>query len=101
MRETQPAGRSGKLNFGDRFWWVDAHVMIARAAAGRLGLPFAVVQVTYRRLERAASEIAERVADTYTAGRDDPRRDAPATADSIVAAGPEGLLHPRARLAFP
>jgi hypothetical protein len=51
-RETpQPDGKSLKLNFDDWFWRIDARVMIARGTAGRLGLPFAVAHVTYRRLD--------------------------------------------------
>lgn len=49
-RETpQPDGGALKLNFDDCFWRIGSDVMAVRGTAGRLGLPFAVAHVTYRR----------------------------------------------------
>lgn len=61
----RPGGRSGrrlqiglrsdggttKLNFDDWFRRLDDRVMVARGLGGRLGLPFAVAHVTYRRFD--------------------------------------------------
>jgi hypothetical protein len=47
----QGDGSSLTLNFDDWFYRVDENVCIVRGSAGRLGLPFLSVFVTYRRLE--------------------------------------------------
>jgi hypothetical protein len=46
----QPDGKSIKLNFDDWFFQIDPDVFVARGSAGRVGLPFAVAHVTYRKI---------------------------------------------------
>ncbi len=46
----QGDGSSLTLNFDDWFYRIDERVCIVRGSAGRLGLPFLSVFVTYRRL---------------------------------------------------
>lgn len=54
-RETpQPDGSSTKLNFDDWFWKIDDDVVIVKGTAGRLGLPFAIVHATYRKIRQQA-----------------------------------------------
>lgn len=49
-RETpQQGGDSVKLNFDDWFYLIDNQTCIVRGSAGRLGLPFAIAHVTYRK----------------------------------------------------
>lgn len=47
----QPDGKSMKLNFDDWFFRVDETGYVAKGVAGRLGLPFAMARVTYRKLD--------------------------------------------------
>jgi Protein of unknown function (DUF3833) len=46
----QSDGSSTTLNFDDWFYLIDERVCIVRGSAGRFGLPFASVFVTYRKL---------------------------------------------------
>ena len=46
----QKDGSSTTLNFNDWFYRIDERVCIVRGSAGRLGIPFATVHVTYRKL---------------------------------------------------
>jgi hypothetical protein len=49
-RETpQQAGDPVRLNFDDWFYLIDERTCIVRGSAGRLGIPFAIIHVTYRR----------------------------------------------------
>ena len=49
-RETPQQGCDDvTLNFDDWFYLIDERVCIVRGSAGRLGLPFAVAHVTYRK----------------------------------------------------
>ena len=49
-RETpQQDGGATTLNFDDWFYLIDERTCIVRGSAGRLGLPFAILHVTYRR----------------------------------------------------
>jgi Protein of unknown function (DUF3833) len=45
----QKSGTSVTLNFNDWFYLIDPNVCIVRGSAGRLGIPFSVVHVTYRK----------------------------------------------------
>lgn len=50
-RETPQQGRDPvTLNFDDWFYLIDERTCIVRGSAGRLGVPFAVLHVTYRRV---------------------------------------------------
>ncbi|MDB5641629.1 MAG: hypothetical protein JWN07_946 [Hyphomicrobiales bacterium] len=50
-RETpQQGGSTTTLNFDDWFYLIDERTCIVRGAAGRLGLPFAIMHVTYQRV---------------------------------------------------
>jgi hypothetical protein len=50
-RETpQQGGEPVTLNFDDWFYLVDERTCLVRGSAGRLGLPFAIAHVTYRKL---------------------------------------------------
>ncbi|WP_292037122.1 MULTISPECIES: DUF3833 family protein [unclassified Brevundimonas] len=46
----QKDGSSTRLNFNDWFYRIDETAVMAKGAAGRLGVPFATVHVLYRRL---------------------------------------------------
>lgn len=46
----QKDGISVTLNFNDWFYLIGQHVCIVRGSSGRLGIPFAVAHVAYRRL---------------------------------------------------
>ena len=49
-RETPQQGSdSVTLNFDDWFYLIDERVCIVRGSAGRLGLPFAIAHVAYRK----------------------------------------------------
>ena len=49
-RETPQQGSDPvTLNFDDWFYLIDERTCIVRGSAGRLGLPFAIVHVTYRK----------------------------------------------------
>lgn len=45
----QDDGASTKLDFNDWFYRIDKSVAIVRGSAGRLGIPFAIAHVTYRK----------------------------------------------------
>jgi hypothetical protein len=45
----QQDGEAVTLNFDDWFYLIDERVCIVRGSAGRLGLPFAIAHVTYRK----------------------------------------------------
>lgn len=46
----QKDGGRVSLNFDDWFYMIDENVCIVRGSAGRLGLPFSIAHVTYRKL---------------------------------------------------
>jgi hypothetical protein len=51
-RETpQKDGSSTKLNFDDWFYRIDERVVCVRGSAGRAGIPFFTVHLTYRRTD--------------------------------------------------
>lgn len=45
----QASGERVSLNFDDWFYMIDENVCIVRGTAGRIGLPFSIAHVTYRR----------------------------------------------------
>ena len=47
----QPDGGSMKLNFDDWFIRIDEDAVVVKGTAGRMGLPFAVAHVTFRKLD--------------------------------------------------
>lgn len=46
----QGGGTSTTLDFNDWFYLIDDRIAIVRGSAGRLGIPFAIAHVTYRKL---------------------------------------------------
>ena len=50
-------GKSMTLDFNDWFYLIEPGVVIVRGSAGRLGIPFTVAHVTYRKLPGTGAQV--------------------------------------------